>query len=315
MRPTRSLRDLRRAHVAVGAAIIGIPATAGALSAAEAFAQGSEVLPATIKTSHIRFGRDVVVTGTAPSSDAGQRVELELAPAGQRGWTLLTSSTVRSDGTYRLAAPVRRSGHVRVLDTSPSSTPTAAAASAGSSPRISVSAALWVRRRRINVLGDRPVHIRGKLLPGVAGRKVRLEASGDGGWQTVGVGRTGAGGAFNLRYVPGRPGHQALRVRFAGDRLNSHTGAPVGQITVFHQSVASWYNDAGTTACGFHAYYGVANRNLPCGTHVTFLSGGRSVTATVDDRGPYVGGREWDLNQNTAAALGFGGVGSVWSSQ
>jgi rare lipoprotein A (peptidoglycan hydrolase) len=38
------------------------------------------------------------------------------------------------------------------------------------------------------------------------------------------------------------------------------------------------------------------------------------VTAVVDDRGPYVGGREWDLNQNTARALGFGGVGTVWST-
>jgi len=28
--------------------------------------------------------------------------------------------------------------------------------------------------------------------------------------------------------------------------------------------------------------------------------------------GPYVEGRDWDLNQNTAAALGFGGVGTVW---
>jgi rare lipoprotein A (peptidoglycan hydrolase) len=33
--------------------------------------------------------------------------------------------------------------------------------------------------------------------------------------------------------------------------------------------------------------------------------------AVVDDHGPYAGGRNIDLNQNTAAALGFGGVGSV----
>jgi rare lipoprotein A (peptidoglycan hydrolase) len=46
-----------------------------------------------------------------------------------------------------------------------------------------------------------------------------------------------------------------------------------------------------------------------------FRNGSREVTATVDDRGPFVGGRTWDLNQNTAAALGFGGVGSVLSSR
>ena len=88
-----------------------------------------------------------------------------------------------------------------------------------------------------------------------------------------------------------------------------------GQMTVFRAAEASWYNDGGNTACGFHAGYGVANRTLPCGTKVEFRYGGRSVTATVDDRGPYVGGRDWDLNQTTAGALGFGGVGLVWSSQ
>ena len=87
-----------------------------------------------------------------------------------------------------------------------------------------------------------------------------------------------------------------------------------GTATGFEQNVASWYDDAGSTGCGFHATYGVANKSLPCGTHVTFSYGGRTVVATVDDRGPYVGGRTWDLNQNTAAALGFAGVGTVWDA-
>jgi rare lipoprotein A (peptidoglycan hydrolase) len=78
--------------------------------------------------------------------------------------------------------------------------------------------------------------------------------------------------------------------------------------------VASWYYDAGNTACGFHATYGVANRSLPCGTKVTISYGGRSVLATVDDRGPYVYGRSFDLNQNTARALGVYGVAQVLTS-
>jgi rare lipoprotein A (peptidoglycan hydrolase) len=106
-----------------------------------------------------------------------------------------------------------------------------------------------------------------------------------------------------------------MRVRFAGDRLNEGSTTRAGQMTVFRAAEASWYNDGGNTACGFHAGNGVANRTLPCGTKVVFRYGGRTVTATVDDRGPYVGGRDWDLNQTTAGALGFGGVGQVWSSQ
>jgi rare lipoprotein A (peptidoglycan hydrolase) len=104
-------------------------------------------------------------------------------------------------------------------------------------------------------------------------------------------------------------------VRFAGDRFNAASTQGAGQLTVYGESVASWYDDAGSTACGFHAGLGVANRTLPCGTRVRFRYGGRSVTAVVDDRGPYVGGRDWDLNQNTAAALGFAGVGTVWTTQ
>jgi len=79
----------------------------------------------------------------------------------------------------------------------------------------------------------------------------------------------------------------------------------IGQLTVFHPSLASWYDDGGTTACGFHAYYGVANLSLPCGAKVSFMSGGRTVHAVVDDRGPYVDDRELDVSYLVACRLGI----------
>ena len=75
--------------------------------------------------------------------------------------------------------------------------------------------------------------------------------------------------------------------------------------------LASWYSDAGQTASGFHAFYGVANRYLRFGTRVLFAYHGRSVLATVDDRGPYVSPRVWDLNERVAGVLGFSGVDVV----
>lgn len=75
--------------------------------------------------------------------------------------------------------------------------------------------------------------------------------------------------------------------------------------------VASWYYDYGNTACGFHAEYGVANKTLPCGTHVTISYDGRTVDAVVDDRGPYVYGREYDLDQTVSRRLGMYGVATV----
>ncbi|MBV9817562.1 MAG: RlpA-like double-psi beta-barrel domain-containing protein [Solirubrobacterales bacterium] len=180
---------------------------------------------------------------------------------------------------------------------------------------VEVATRLRVRPRRLAVLGGQAVQVRGWLLPGRPGRRVSLQARQGGKWQTLAMARTGAAGRFVLRYVAGAAGQERVRVRFAGDRLEGGSAAALGQMTVYREAGASWYNDGGNTACGFHARYGVANRTLPCGTQVSLRFNGRTVTATVDDRGPYVGGRDWDLNQNTAAALGFGGVGAVWSSQ
>jgi hypothetical protein len=164
------------------------------------------------------------------------------------------------------------------------------------------------------VLGAGTVNVRGRLLPAAAHRYVQLQALRRWGWRTVATARTGPRGGFDLRYGAGSLGHERLRVRFGGDRAYRGAIERAGSVTRYRPGVASWYEDAGSTACGFHAHYGVANVSLPCGATVRFVSGGRTVTAVVDDRGPYVGGRTWDLNQNTAAALAMGGVATVWSS-
>jgi rare lipoprotein A (peptidoglycan hydrolase) len=82
----------------------------------------------------------------------------------------------------------------------------------------------------------------------------------------------------------------------------------------FRRGVASWYyDDHHRTACGFHAKFGVANRRLRCGKHVTFLHHGHRVKAIVDDRGPYIAGRTWDLDEHTRHALHLRGVEKVWA--
>jgi rare lipoprotein A (peptidoglycan hydrolase) len=108
------------------------------------------------------------------------------------------------------------------------------------------------------------------------------------------------------------PGSQALSGVSAQASQARSAAAPPG----YRRRTASWYYDQGhQTACGFVAKYGVANKKLPCGTHVKFWRDGHSVTATVDDRGPYIAGRTWDLGQRTARRLHFQGVGVgyVWA--
>jgi rare lipoprotein A (peptidoglycan hydrolase) len=71
-------------------------------------------------------------------------------------------------------------------------------------------------------------------------------------------------------------------------------------------ALASYYDyaDPAATACGWSAPLGVANRALPCGTRVRFCAA-RCATAVVDDRGPYIYSRLWDLTVATARAIGF----------
>jgi rare lipoprotein A (peptidoglycan hydrolase) len=101
------------------------------------------------------------------------------------------------------------------------------------------------------------------------------------------------------------------RLNFAG-QLISPAQLPYTQWNV---SIASVYTDYGKPiACGGVLHVpelGVANKTLPCGTHVIFLYGGRAIRVPVIDRGPYIAGRTWDLTGATAEALHFPGLGPI----
>jgi peptidoglycan lytic transglycosylase len=322
LRPNIATRRWRRSRLGAGALTIAVPLSVAALVASQALAApAQQALRITPRSVRIPYGHAVIVRGAAPS-EAGHSVVLEFARRGTSAWRRLSSSTIAGDGSFRLSAALAQSGLVRALDTSTGSqTPLLARASGGAVAAtgapvpVDVSARVRVRPRPISVLGGRAVLVRGRLLPGLPGRKISLQGRENGRWQTLSNTRTGSAGRFVLRYVADAARQEPIRVKFAGDRQNGRSTAEAGQMTVYREAGASWYEDGGNTACGFHAHYGVANRTLPCGTKVALRYNGRSVTATVDDRGPYVGGRDWDLNQNTASALGFGGVGTVWSSQ
>ena len=325
MRSRLKLRTTRSVHVAIATIMLTVPASAYALGGAVSDTQAAAGTPLHLRVSprRIHLNQAVTVTGVAPASDVGHWAILEQALPRQT-WHYVTAARIGPGGRFRLRMRPRHSGFLRVVDSTAPATssgavsPNWAASPAGSASApvpVAVAARFSVAQRSLNLLAGSPAVVRGRLMPARAGRRVRLQGRFGNGWQTVTRGRTGAAGGFRLRYLPAGGLQRSLRVVFAGDRANAGSALGAGRLTVYGTSVASWYNDAGSTACGFHAGLGVANRSLPCGTRVRFRYGGRSVTATVDDRGPYVGGRDWDLNQNTAAALGFAGVGTVWVTQ
>ena len=83
-------------------------------------------------------------------------------------------------------------------------------------------------------------------------------------------------------------------------RRVSGSASATRHVTVYRPAAASFYGPGlygGALACGGTLQpgtLGVAHKWLPCGTRVRLRYRGRSVTVPVIDRGPYVGGRDFD---------------------
>jgi rare lipoprotein A len=258
----------------------------------------------------VRYGARVAITGFVGPRAGGKPVSLEYARRGS-AFEAVGSAITKPDGSYRFTVRARRSGSYRTF--------VKGVASATASRSVTVVARLVGRSRR-HVLGSRPVRVRGRLLPRLAGRPVRLQVRTRGGWKTVDKTRTRRGGAFRASFKPRRAGVYRLRARFAGDAAAAAASRKLKRIYVYRPSQASWYGPGlfgNATACGGSlsaGRLGVANKYLPCGTRVTFRYRGRSVTVPVIDRGPFSSGREWDLTAATKQRLRFGDVGVVWAT-
>jgi rare lipoprotein A len=88
----------------------------------------------------------------------------------------------------------------------------------------------------------------------------------------------------------------------------SHKEATTGGVRPY--GVASFYSEGSKTANGetFDPHeLTAAHRSLPFGTklRVTNVSTGQSVTVRVNDRGPFIPGRDVDVSHSAAEALGI----------
>ena len=195
----------------------------------------------------------------------------------------------------------------------------AAPATTAQDPRIGV------RERKLDVPAGARTAVRGRVLAGeerVQGLLVSLQVKRDGRWKPIDRDRTTRRGRYVLRERVTRTGAALLRVRVAAvpGVVQAETRR-VGRLRVYRRAYASWYGPGlygNRTACGQTLGYGmmgVAHKSLSCGAKVTFKKGGREVTVRVIDRGPYVGGREYDLTAATAQRLGFGGHGSILATR
>jgi hypothetical protein len=191
----------------------------------------------------------------------------------------------------------------------------AAAAPAPQTESISVS----VKR---HALAGQRVKIGGKIGSGADGRSVLIQQRAGRGWKTVARGTTSGGGRFSAYWRPQAPGRQSVRAFVRGQ----NGAAPAlrvlkGGVTVYRARMASYYGPGlygNKLACGGRltpGTVGVAHKTLPCGTKITLHYRGRTVRTQVVDRGPYVGGRFYDLTAATKQKLAFGSTGAVWSTK
>jgi rare lipoprotein A len=174
-----------------------------------------------------------------------------------------------------------------------------------------VAADITPGKSRLDVLAGRRAAVNGKVRSGAAGRPALLQRHSGHGWTTIDRDTTGAGGAFGFAFRPRRSGSARLRVRVDAARRE------IGRLNVYRHASVSWYGPGlygNKLSCGGRltpGTLGVANKTLPCGSHVTLRRGDRVLRVRVVDRGPYVGGREFDLTSATRARLHFQGVGSL----
>jgi hypothetical protein len=274
----------------------------GSPAQAQTTTAGPSLASAGSKTQ-VRFGHALRLSGRVA---AGATVRIEFAPRG--GAWRSVGETLAQSGSYSFRLRPERSGAFRAV--SPEGV--------SSTRRVTVVARLAGHASR-HVRTGTPVRVRGRLAPGIAGRRVRLQLATGHGWRTVDRTLTRRGGRYRAAWKASGSGRYRLRVKFAGDRSNSAVSRTLrGRVYVYRPSLASWYGPGlygNATACGGTlgaGTRGVAHKWLPCGTKVTLRYHGRSVTVPVIDRGPFVGGREWDLTGATKSALGFGSTGTVW---
>jgi rare lipoprotein A len=170
-------------------------------------------------------------------------------------------------------------------------------------------AQVGVSSKRLNIQTGSRVTVKGRTA---APTTASLQIQRHGRWVTLDRDRANRAGRFVLRKR--LRGARSTRARV---RLNSGETRSLGRLNVYRSALASWYGPGlfgNKLGCGGTLQVGslgVANKSLPCGAKVTIRHRGRVVRVPVIDRGPYVGGREYDLTAATARKLGFSGHGPV----
>jgi rare lipoprotein A (peptidoglycan hydrolase) len=229
--------------------------------------------------------------------------------------------TARPRGKRRMALAAGVLGIGAVAAISPSTAIAQTQPAPGAQPAaVPTAETITVSVKRHALSGQR-LKLGGKVGSGTKGRSVLIQKRAGKGWKTVARTLTRAGGRFSAYWRLEGMGKQRVRAFVRGGDLPVAAREVKGGVTGYRTANASWYGPGfygGHLACGGTlnaGTVGVAHKTLPCGSKVTLRYKGRSLTVKVIDRGPYVGGRDFDLTAATKQKLRFGSTGQVWSTK
>ena len=256
--------------------------------------------------AEVRYGDTAVVTGHFENGTGDEEITLQKEKRGQ--WKDLATRSVNDNDrvSFELDS-LTKTADYRLIWVSPEGQTTPSDGRA----RIHVTALVELTVPERDVMSGRSVRLRGQVLPAVPGREVILQQKVDGVWRFV-TRESVADGRFNYELQTKRKskGRRPLRAIFRGDEKNTPRNDK-SSVRIYSPSQATWYGPGfwgQRTACGERlqkSTLGVAHRTLPCGTKVSLLYRGRTITVPVIDRGPYGHDYDWDLTQKTAERLRF----------
>jgi len=258
----------------------------------------------------VGFGNTATIRGHLRDGSPGHEVLLEQR-RGERKWHTVATREVSGDERFRFdRRDMRKSTRFRLVWEDEAT----GARNKSDTARVEVRPRLTFKVKPRDVFEGHKVRIAGHLLPIQGDRTVTVQQRVHGRWNTIkrlAVRR----GDFTGRISARHKGHRKLRVVFPGDRISARA-KNTRPYTIYESDPATWYGPGfygNRTACGQTLgtrTLGVAHRTLPCGTRVSILYRGRTVTVKVIDRGPY-SSADWDLTRETADRLNFSGSDNI----
>jgi rare lipoprotein A len=318
------LRRFRRRRRRLGAlALLPLAALAATTTISASAATSSQTPELDASRGKVRFGKAVTLRGAFANAD-GQSVQIQYQAKRGNPWRSVARTRTSEDGAYRARVKPRATGNWRARLDRPTARTSSTTLAADDSQLATETGPKSIKvrsRTRAGVSGrhltvGRKAKIRGRVLPGTAGRDVVVRVGG----RSIAT-ETNRNGKFKARWRAGRTGSYKVRVIAEGNRAAAGSRTRAGKVTVYRPAAASWYGPGfygNRTGCGqtlTTSTLGVAHKTMPCGTKLRLRYRGRSVAVRVIDRGPYAGDREFDLTAATKQRLGFPSTGTVLSSK